>query len=744
MKKILSIILVCCLLLISVPFTASAAVDTSVVGEITSGTTGDCTWTLDGTTLTISGSGAMDDYEVTGIFSGSSAPWSSSSIKTVVIEEGVTYVGNSSFYGCTGITKAYLSDSIESFGTTVFASLYTGNLKAYVGDDTPALTFVKDKSISYKLIRGTTGNCRWSLNGTVLTIGGGTDTGSYFGYSPAGHEFAPWGKDITELIVEEGVQYLSDNNFIESKKLTSVSLPSTLRQVFQYTFQDCTALTQIAIPDSVTVIGIGAFSGCTSLTTLKLPDSSCYIRDRAFSNCTSLASVTVPSKTIKLYDDAFKGCSSLKDAYIMGSGTQFGSDVFLNCNSELVIHGYKGSYSYSYATSAGITFKPFPGVTGDCVYEIDGTKVTIYGSGAMGNYTSSNKAPWGTDITEAVLAEGVTNIGDNAFYNCKSLTKLTVPSTVTTVGKWALNSCENVNNFTLPNSVTSIGEFAFSNCASWAQVSLPSSVETVGAQAFTGCMQLTSLTIPASLHSLKNDQFANCYYLQSVHIPATLTEFSGSVFRNCNRVSSITVDPQNPVYDSRNNCNAVIETSTNRLLKACDNTVLFDGITSVGDAAFSGCNGKYSIVLPGSVTKIERWAFYGAGFKEIVLPTSVTAIEDQAFIRCSSLQKISVPASAENLSTGLFDSAPNVTIYGFENSKIAQFASVKNIPFKLLGDTNSDNKLSISDVTAIQRQLAELEDTPDGFAADADRQGNVTINDATVIQQYLAEFTDSF
>lgn len=168
----------------------------------------------------------------------------------------------------------------------------------------------------------------------------------------------------------------------------------------------------------------------------------------------------------------------------------------------------------------------------------------------------------------------MTKIGKGAFCGCRKLTSINIPESVTEIGGWAFEQCEALTSVTIPNSVTEIGAEAFSGCEALTSINIPESVTWIGEDAFIGCGELTS----------------------------------------------IIVAEENKVYDSRNNCNAIIETKTNRLIQGCANTVIPDSVTWIGDWAFSGCTALTSITIPNSVTWIGNWVFSGCeNLTEIIL-----------------------------------------------------------------------------------------------------------------------------
>ncbi len=206
--------------------------------------------------------------------------------------------------------------------------------------------------------------------------------------------------------------------------------------------------------------------------------------------------------------------------------------------------------------------------------------------------------------------------------------------------KKTLVSCpEEATEITILDSVTSIGEFAFSGCSGLPSIVIPDGVTSIGKDAFWDCSGLTSIVIPDSVTSIG------------------VYAFSG-----CSGITSISVDANNPRYDSRNNCNAIIETKTNTLIAGCKNTIIPDSVTSIGKYAFYGCSELTSIVIPDGVTSIEYGAFYGcSGLTSIVILDGVTSIGKDAFSDCSGLTSIVIPDSVTSIGEWAFSDCSGLT-----------------------------------------------------------------------------------
>ena len=242
----------------------------------------------------------------------------------------------------------------------------------------------------------------------------------------------------------------------------------------------------------------------------------------------------------------------------------------------------------------------------------------------------------GVIIPETIAFDGttysVTSIGDGAFANHSGLTSVTIPNSVTSIGNYAFFNCSGLTSVTIPNSVTTIGEFAFaycsgltsvifnaekctkmisafSDCTNLTSLTIGDKVTIIPNFAFPHCSKLTSVTIPNSVTSIGDSAFNGCSGLSSVTIGNSVTSIGKYAFHNCSGLTSVVVDKDNSTYDSRNNCNAIIETSTNNLIVGCKNTIIPNSVTSIGDCAFYNCSGLTSVTIPNSVTFIGKYAF---------------------------------------------------------------------------------------------------------------------------------------
>ena len=384
-------------------------------------------------------------------------------------------------------------------------------------------------------------------------------------------------------------------------KFTSVSIPNSVTSIGSRAFSSCRGLTSISIPNSVTSIGSYAFSSCRGLTSISIPNSVTSIGEGAFKGCSGLTSISIPNSVTSIGYYAFFDCSGLTSISIPNSVTSIGDGAFFDCRGLTSIKVESGNNVYDSRNNCNAIIKK-----------------------------STNELIAGCKNT--VIPNSVTSIGNYAFSGCSGLTSISIPNSVTRIGNDAFSSCSGLTSISIPNSVTSIGNYAFSSCSGLTSISIPNSVTSIGSYAFRVCSGLTSISIPNSVTSIRN-----------------------SAFERCRGLTSIKVESGNNVYDSRNNCNAIIKKSTNELIAGCKNTVIPNSVTSIGDYAFYGCSGLTSISIPNSVTSIGSSAFYYcSGLTSISIPNSVTSIGNSAFSDCSGLTSISIPNSVTSIGNYAF------------------------------------------------------------------------------------------
>ena len=575
---------------------ATGTNDTQAELLAASGTCGDnLTWTLDGNgVLTISGSGSMASYT-----SESQTPWYyHSSIKTLVIENGVTSIGAYAFSNRSWLTDVTIPNSVTSIGNWAFYGCYR-----LTGVTIPnSVTSVGDYAFTY-----CSGLTSITIPDSVTSIGTGA--------------FASCSELVSINVASENTQYSAENGilfnktktallFYPAKKLEKTYLiPHSVTSIGGYAFDSCSELTSIIIPNSVISIGYSAFGDCSGLTDVTIPDSVTYIGNFAFTCCSGLTNVTISNSVTYIGEWAFDGCIRMADVYYGGTEAQWktlkgnidiGNSLLLNATIHYNNGGQPVTYTVNFDGNGGRPTSTILNVQlSDKVirpvdptrdgYEFVGWFTDVQATTAFDFINTTIQANitlyagWKAVTSPDIIAQGTCG-GEGNGTNLSWI--LTSNGVLTISGSGSMANYSDMDapitpwypyrdNFTtlvMKSGITSIGECAFTDCSGMTSVAIPNSVVSIGKNAFCGCSGLTSVTIPKITY-IKDETFRFCTNLTDVVLSEGITAIGHLAFEECAHLKRIHIP---------------------------------ESVTNVGSAAFSGCISLSDVYFGGNKAQWDK------------------------------------------------------------------------------------------------------------------------------------------
>ena len=517
---------------------------------------------------------------------------------SIAVEEGIVSIAPSAFSGCSGLTSLTIPNSVTSIGSSAFrgcSSLTSINIPEGV-TNIEANTFLNCssltsitipnnvKSVEHSAFSGCSSLASITFPDDIISIGEYAFNGtSWYTNQPDGVIYV--GKVLykykgdmpanTNIAIKDGTISISPQAFQKCSTLISVVIPNSVTNIGYYAFSSCSSLSSVTIGKNVTTIGGYAFAWCeNSLTSITLPENITSIASHAFYECDKLVSVVWNAKKVNEVDDIFD-CERIK-TFVFGDSVEYIPASLCRNMSSLtsITIGSNvtsiGDYAFSKCTSlSSVTIPNSVTTVGGGVFYGCSALESVVLSENITELPSYNQGDYGffcecSSLKSISIPHGVTNIENNAFYGCSSLTKTNYTGDVASWCNikfgYSANPMSYSHNFyindqeikdlIIPNSVDSIHGYAFYGCSSLTSITIPNSVTSIGYNAFSDCSSLTSVTIPNSVTSIGSSAFYGCDSLSFVVIGSGVTSVEYSAFRDCPIDTVYSRNPTPPQLES--------------------------------------------------------------------------------------------------------------------------------------------------------------------------------------------------
>ena len=595
-----------------------------------------------------------------------------SGLTSVTIPESVTYIGERAFSGCTALTSVTIGKGVTSIGINAFrdcnalSAVHISDLAAWCNIDfwnsgsNPLVKaghlFLNDKEITNLVIPdGVTEIKACAFQGcsaiTFVTIPSSVTTigdNAFYGCDLTGVQVSDIGAWCNIPFTYDGNPLsIAQHLFVNGEEVVDLVIPEGTTSIGAYAFRDCKSIKSVKIPNSVTNINYGAFSGCEALSAVHISDIGnwCNIKFDKDSKNDSWG-----ANPLNIAHHLFMNGEELRSLVIPSNVNAISDGLFRDCSELTSVKIEEG------ATTIGET--AFYGCKKVKTVEIPNSVTTI-GNSAFRDCVGMTTINLGDGLTniggsafngcsgliEIIIPKGVNTINSHIFENCTSLMKATLSEGVETIGDHAFYNCSSLVTINIPNTVTSIGQYCFCYCESLLSAVLPEGVKNVGMFTFSGCKNLTSVTIPKSLTSIDNYAFANCWGLNEIRI-SDLEAWCTLSFNDDNLSYS---NPLNYAHHLILNGEEIKD------------LVIPETVKSLNVGAFYGGSGFTSVTIPNGITSIPEYAFHNcSGLTSVNYPDDLTMIKGKAFYGCSSLETVMIPSKVEYIYQEAFAGCKNL------------------------------------------------------------------------------------
>ena len=607
-----------------------------------------------------------------------------SSFKEITIPDGVKSIGARAFCYCTELTNIVIPDSVSTVGDSAFErcqklknvtlSKNLEEIRAGMFNECSSLEsiVIPDSVISIgDLAFGFCTNLKnVQLSQNVVSIGsafcgckGLTKMDLPTSVIEIGNKAFFRCTGLSEMILSTSVELVGDDAFSGCTGLSKIELPDSVVEIGDYAFSECTGLSKIELPASVVEVGNYAFSGCGNITSVAFSEGINRIGEYAFRNCSGISSVTIPASVAEIGDYAFENCSSLKEITFLGNAPSIGAYTFRMVSAtcwytpddtwtkEILANDFGGDLKWTYEGEVKDEEFYYCGKNITWTLSEDGT-LTLLGTGPMYDYSAEeiNYAPWyenRASVKKIVVGEGITYIGNEAFYGCRS-SSLTID---------------------LPGSLNSIGNLAFYQFGA-KSVTIPDGVKYMGTEAFKNS-RLESITLSDKLEDIPNNIFEDSYYLKKVVFPSELKTIGDSAFKNCFGLESVVL-PEGLTCIGEYAfacCGAYDLYHWDFECSSFKSVILPSTLKTIGKGAFKFCQSLESITIPDSVMRIQESTFTSCyRLTSVTVSANINSIEDAAFWQCKRLNKITFRWGAPQINSKTFSSDMTTTCYYPQNN----------------------------------------------------------------------------